>query len=114
IVVAGHADLSLRAPVLELRIRNAVRRGARVVDIGPGGTRLETLPGASHVDAAPGTEHAVLHAATDDSDELGRTLGERSVLIWSAPLRPAVTAVLSHVCQMRGCRVLPTPLAANE
>jgi NADH-quinone oxidoreductase subunit G len=114
IVVAGHADLSLRAPVLELRIRNAVGKGARLIDVGPGGTRLETLTGASHVDAAPGTEHAALHAATSDDDELARALGERSVLIWSAPLRPAVTAVLAHVCQTRGCRVLPTPLVANE
>ena len=114
IVVAGHADLSLRAPVLELRIRNAVGKGARLIDVGPGGTRLETLSGASHVDAAPGTEHAALHAATSDDDELARALGERSVLIWSAPLRPAVTAVLAHVCQTRGCRVLPTPLVANE
>jgi NADH-quinone oxidoreductase subunit G len=114
IVVAGHADLSLRAPVLELRIRNAVRNGARLIDIGPGGTRLETLHGAGHVDAAPGTEHAVLHAATSDDHELGRLLGERSLVIWSAPLRPAVTAVLAHVCQTRGCRVLAAPLAANE
>jgi anaerobic selenocysteine-containing dehydrogenase len=85
-----------------------------VVDVGPGGTRLGTLEGVSHVEAAPGTEHAVLNAATADDDRLGQALGERSVLSWSAPLSPAVAAVLGHLCQTRSCRVLATPLVANE
>ena len=60
IVVAGATDLVHRAPILELRIRRAVQRGARVVTVGAGATRLDTLRGARHISAAPGTTHAVM------------------------------------------------------
>ena len=49
IVVAGDADLGHRAPVLELWIRKAVGKGARVFTVGPGATRLDTLRGATHI-----------------------------------------------------------------
>ena len=47
IVVAGSTDLVHRAPILELRIRRAVQRGARVVTVGAGATRLDTLRAAA-------------------------------------------------------------------
>ena len=64
IVVAGDTELVHRAPILELRIRRAVDRGARVVTVGAGATRLDTLRAAEHISAAPGTAHAALLAAS--------------------------------------------------
>ena len=60
IVVAGDTELSQRAPVIELRIRKAVTAGARVITVGVGGTRLETLRGAHHISTAAGTAHATV------------------------------------------------------
>ncbi len=112
IVVAGAVDLVHRAPILELRIRRAVQRGARVVTVGPGATRLDTLRGATHISAAPGTAHAALARAAAEGGDLA--LGERSVLIWNGRMSRPVAAVLGHVAHTAGCCVLPTPQAPNE
>jgi NADH-quinone oxidoreductase subunit G len=114
IVVAGAVDLVHRAPILELRIRRAVQRGARVVTVGPGATRLDTLRGASHVSAAPGTAHAALSRAAAEGGELAGALGERSVVIWNGRMSRPVAAVLGHLAHSAGCRILPTPQAPNE
>jgi NADH-quinone oxidoreductase subunit G len=114
IVVAGAVDLVHRAPILELRIRRAVQRGARVVTVGPGATRLDTLRGARHVSAAPGTIHAALARAAAEGGELAGALGERSVLIWNGRMSRPVAAVLGHLAHAAGSRILPTPQAPNE
>ncbi len=115
IVVAGDTDVSHRVPVVELRIRKAVREGARVVTVGAGGTRLETLRGSVHISAAPGTSHTVLLDAAGADGELGRAVAERrTVVIWNAPLRPEAARVLAHLAHSCGCAILPTPLATNE
>ena len=116
IVVAGDYDLSQRAPVLELWIRKAVsRRGARVVTVGAGGTRLETLRGASHISTLPGTAHATLLGAARGDGELGAAMaGARTVVIWNGPLHLPVAGLLAHVAHATGCRILATPRAANE
>jgi NADH-quinone oxidoreductase subunit G len=115
IVVAGDADLGHRAPVLELWIRKAVRNGARVVTVGPGATRLDTLRGAAHVSAAPGTSHAaLLDAATGDGELAGPLAAGGAVLVWSGPMRAEVASVLAHIAHTAGCSVLRTPRAANE
>ena len=112
IVVAGATDLVHRAPILELRIRRAVERGARVVTIGAGATRLDTLRAAEHVSAAPGTTHAALLAASQGVALKG--LSDHSVILWNGRMSAPVATVLAHVAHTSGCRVLPTPLAANE
>ena len=112
IVVAGATDLVHRAPILELRIRRAVERGARVVTIGAGATRLDTLHAAEHVSAAPGTTHAALLAASQGVALKG--LSDHSVILWNGRMSAPVATVLAHVAHTSGCRVLPTPLAANE
>ena len=112
IVVAGATDLVHRAPILELRIRRAVERGARVVTIGAGATRLDTLRAAEHISAAPGTAHAALLAASQGVALKG--LSDRSVILWNGRMSAPVATVLAHIAHTSGCRVLPTPLAANE
>ena len=115
IVVAGDTDLGQRAPVLELWIRKAVRNGARVVTVGAGATRLDTLRGAAHISTAPGTSHAALLASATGDGELAGALGEGgAVLVWSGPMRAEVASVLAHVAHTAGCSVLRTPRAANE
>jgi NADH-quinone oxidoreductase subunit G len=114
IVVAGAVDLVHRAPILELRIRRAVQRGARIVTVGPGATRLDTLRGATHVSAAPGTIHAALMRATAEGGPLAGELTDRSVLIWNGRMSRPVASVLGHVAHAAGCRILPTPQAPNE
>jgi NADH-quinone oxidoreductase subunit G len=116
IVVVGDFDLAHRAPIVELRVRKAAREGARVLTVGAGATRLETLTGAVHVDAAPGTAHAALLAALGDGDAtpLGAALAGRAVIVWSGRMSRPLAAALAHVAHTAGARVLPTPLAANE
>ncbi|MGH3075218.1 MAG: molybdopterin-dependent oxidoreductase, partial [Gaiellales bacterium] len=115
IVVAGDTDLTHRAPVVELRIRKAVQAGARVVTVGAGGTRLETLRGSHHVSAGPGTAHVELLRAAASEGELSAAVGDSAaILIWAGPMRPAIAAVLAHVAHARGWTVLRTPRAANE
>jgi predicted molibdopterin-dependent oxidoreductase YjgC len=114
IVVAGATDLVHRAPILELRIRRAVERGAQVATVGAGATRLEMLRGATHVSAAPGTTHAALLDALTEGGSLAREAGDDTVLIWNGRMSPPVATVLAHLAHATGCRVLATPLAANE
>jgi NADH-quinone oxidoreductase subunit G len=114
IVVAGATDLVHRAPILELRIRRAAERGARVATIGAGATRLEMLPGATHVSAAPGTTHAALLEALSEGGSLAREGGDGTVLVWNGRMSPPVATLLAHLAHSTGCRVLATPLAANE
>ena len=110
VVVAGDIDLAHRAPVVELRIRKAVQAGARVVTVGAGGTRLETLRGAHHVSAGPGTAHVELLRAAGNDGELAAAVGDAStVVIWAGPMRPAIAAVLAHLAHARGWTVLRTP-----
>jgi len=112
IVVAGDVDLVHRAPVLELRIRKAAAAGTRVVTVGAGGTRLETVRGAVHVDAPAGTAHTtLLHAQGDVADALG---AEGAVLIWIGRMTGGAASVLAHVAHTTGCSVLMTPSASNE
>ena len=54
------------------------RTGARVVTVGAGGTRLQTLRGTEHISAAPGATHTALLAALGDA-ELHRSPGSASV-----------------------------------
>jgi len=115
IVVAGDAELGHRAPVLELWIRKAVRNGARVVTVGPGATRLDTLRGAAHISAAPGTSHSVLlEAAAGEGDLAAHLQDPGAILIWTGVMRPEIASVLAHVAHSAGCTVLRTPRAANE
>ena len=115
VVVAGDTDLAHRAPVVELRIRKAVQAGARVVTVGAGGTRLETLRGSHHVSTGPGTAHLELLKAAAQDGELSAAVGDAAaVVIWAGPMRPAIAAVLAHLAHARGWSVLRTPRAANE
>jgi NADH-quinone oxidoreductase subunit G len=115
VVVAGDTDLAHRAPVVELRIRKAVQAGARVVTVGAGGTRLETLRGSHHVSTGPGTAHLELLKAAGQDGELSAAVGDAAaVVIWAGPMRPAIAAVLAHLAHARGWSVLRTPRAANE
>jgi NADH-quinone oxidoreductase subunit G len=115
IVVAGDADLGHRAPVIELWIRKAVRAGARVVTVGPGATRLDTLRGATNISAAPGTSHAaLLDAAAADGPLSGPLAEDGAIVVWAGPMRAEVASVLAHVAHATGCSVLRTPRAANE
>jgi NADH-quinone oxidoreductase subunit G len=115
IVVAGDTELSQRAPVIELRIRKAVTAGARVITVGVGGTRLETLRGAQHISTGAGTAHATVLSATNPASELGELLAtaDSTVVIWNGRVSQAAADVLAHVAHTLGAKVLITP-AANE
>ena len=115
IVVAGDTELSQRAPVVELRIRKAVTGGAKVITVGVGGTRLETLRGAHHISTAAGTAHATLMTATDPASELGGALAgaEQVVVIWNGRVSQAAADILAHLAHSLDARVLITP-AGNE
>ncbi len=115
IVVAGDTELSQRAPVIELRIRKAVTGGARVITVGVGGTRLETLRGATHISTAAGTSHARLLDATAAETELGNAVAaaEKTVIVWNGRVGQAAAGVLAHIAHTLGARVLITP-SGNE
>ncbi len=112
IVVAGDSDLVHRVPVIELRIRKAAAAGTRVVTVGVGGTRLETLRGAVHVEAPAGGALSALSAAEGDLAEA--LAADGSVLVWVGRMDSAAAATLAHVAHATGCSVLPTPVTGNE
>src|SRR5262249_7274573 len=114
IVVAGATDLVHRAPILELRIRRAVGRGAAIATIGAGATRIDTLRGAVHIPATPGTTHAAVMEAISEGGRLAVQVAERSVLIWTGRMSEPVAAVLAYVAHSTGMRILPTPQSPNE
>jgi NADH-quinone oxidoreductase subunit G len=115
IVIAGDADVSHRVPVVELSVRRAHTAGARVVTVGAGATRIDTMQGVEHVQAAAGAAHLALLAAAGDPGRINAALStEGAVLIWSGRMSPAAAGVIAHLCHTLGCTVLATPVAANE
>ena len=96
IVVAGDTEPVHRVPVIELRIRRALARGARVVTVGAGGTRLETraAPGTSRPRPAPPTPSC---CARCGGRRAGRAVSGRTVMIWNGRMSEPVAAVLAHV-----------------
>ena len=107
IVVAGDIDLVHRAPVVELRIRKAVAAGARLVTVGVGGTRLETLRG-EHVSSPPGGALRALTGA-----EMPALEGD-VVLVWTGAMSADAAGAIGELAATRGWRVLRTPAAPNE
>ena len=77
VVILGDHPLAERAPIVDLWVRSARRRGADVVTIGPDGT----------VPAPPGGAASVAEELAGSDSELGGRLreAERGVLIWTGP-----------------------------
>jgi NADH-quinone oxidoreductase subunit G len=110
IVIVGDREPRDLAGVIELRIRKAIRRGARLVLVGAGGTqldllaseRIETAPGASGASAEAIVEH--LSAAT------------RPVLLVTDPLPLRLVAGIAAKGRLadKDGGVLPLPDAPNE
>ena len=110
IVVAGDRELQDVAGVVELRVRKAVRRGARLVLAGVGGTRLDRVATARIV-----TPPAGLAAVADElTAELGRA--ERPVLIVTDAVDLRIVGKLAKAAKL-GAKpggVLPMPQSPNE
>ena len=77
VVILGDHPLAERAPVVDLWVKAARRRGADVVTIGPDGT----------VPAPPGAAASTAEELATSDSELGGRLreAERAVLIWTGP-----------------------------
>jgi NADH-quinone oxidoreductase subunit G len=77
IAVVGDDPVVERAPIVELWLKLARRRGAEVVRVGPDG----------EIHAAPGTAAHVCRALAGRESGLGQRLriAERAILIWSGP-----------------------------
>ena len=77
VLVIGDDPIVERAPVVELWIKAARRKGAEVVEIGPTGS----------VHQAPGSAARVCRELTAEDSELGGRIrgAERAILIWSGP-----------------------------
>ena len=115
VVVVGDVEPVHRVPVIELRIRRALQRGAKLITVGAGGTRLELANRAEHFSTAPGTAHTALLDAAAGRGELATALGDRrAVIVWTGRMSEPVAAVLAHAAHELGAGVLRTPAAANE
>ena len=77
IVVIGDDPVAERAPIVDLWLKTARRRGAELVTIGPAGTELRL----------PGEGPQACRELAGGRSKLGRRLreSERAVLIWSGP-----------------------------
>jgi NADH-quinone oxidoreductase subunit G len=77
IVVLGDEPVAERAPIVDLWLRSAKRKGAEIVTIGVAGS-LQRPPGAAA---------EACRELREESSELGRRLREsdRAVLVWSGP-----------------------------
>ena len=77
VVVVGDDPIVERAPIVDLWVREATRRGAEVVVCSPTGD----------VPTEPGGAAALCHELAGTRNALGRKLraAERAILIWSGP-----------------------------
>ncbi len=115
VVVVGDVEPVHRVPVIELRIRRALQRGAKLITVGAGGTRLELANRSEHISTAPGTAHTALLDAAAGRGELATALGDRrAVIVWTGRMSEPVAAVLAHAAHELGAGILRTPAAANE
>jgi NADH-quinone oxidoreductase subunit G len=101
IVVSGEREVGDAAGVLELRVRQAVRRGARLLLAGSGGGDLDHVAGGR---IAAGEIEAALKAA------------EHPVLIATEPAAVAAAAAVAHAAGLGGGPggVLAVPEGPNE
>ncbi len=121
VLVVGDAEVSDRAGVVELRVRQARRRGAHLAIVGPGGARLER-DATTFVATQPGSTAASLAALRERSGDLaalGETLAaaERPVLLVTDPVDLAHVEALAwalRLDQREGAGVLLLPGWANE
>ena len=106
IVIAGDRELQDAAGVVELRVRKAVRRGARLVLAGAGGTRLDRVAG-EHLGGLGTSAEAV-------TAELERA--ERPVLIVTDAVDLRIVAKLVKAAKLgsKPGGVLPMPQSPNE
>jgi NADH-quinone oxidoreductase subunit G len=110
ILVAGDREPRDLAGVIELRIRRAVRRGARLILAGAGGTQLDLLAG-ERIAAAPGDVAAHADALVE------RLAGaERPVLLVTDPIALELVASIASRGGLaaKAGGVLPLPEAPNE
>jgi len=110
IVVVGDDPVVERAPMVDLWIKDARRRGAEVVVFSPTGTEQAPLGGAAEV----------CRKLADGNSALAKRLraSERAVLIWSGPgggggARVAELAHALGFAEKAGCGAFHLPAAAN-
>ncbi len=111
IVIAGDREPRDLAGVIELRIRKAIRRGARLVLVGAGGTRLDLLA-SERIETAPGV---LIDSADAIVDRLSGA--ERPVLLVTDPQPLQLVAWIASkggLAGKAGGGVLPLPEAPNE
>jgi len=107
IVVVG-LDAEQEVPILHLRIRKAVRRGAKVFVVHPRRTRLWDV--AEHVLVAPGGEAAVLEAVAGERGERPPAVQSRAV----DRLREALQEAGGSVVVLAGTRLAESPGAVGQ
>jgi NADH-quinone oxidoreductase subunit G len=110
IVIAGDREPRDLAGVIELRIRKAIRRGARLVLVGAGGTELDLLA-SERIETAPGV---LVDSADAIVDRL--TAAERPVLLVTDPQPLQLVAWIASKGGLasKPGGVLPLPEAPNE
>jgi NADH-quinone oxidoreductase subunit G len=110
IVIAGDREPRDLAGVIELRIRKALRRGARLVLVGAGGTELDLLA-SERIETAPGV---LVDSADAIVDRL--TAAERPVLLVTDPQPLQLVAWIASKGGLasKPGGVLPLPEAPNE
>jgi NADH-quinone oxidoreductase subunit G len=114
VLVVGDADLLDTAPGLDLWLRKALQRGARVTAAGAGGTRLEQSA-TQHVHVAPGQLDAWVRALPEAAAG-GDALTEPGVVVYrDGDLSAEAVAHLSTVYQFprEGSGLLAIPAAPN-
>jgi NADH-quinone oxidoreductase subunit G len=110
VVVVGDDPVAERAPIVDLWIKEARRKGADVVVCSPTGS----------MQVAPGGAAALCADLADPKNALGRRLrkAERAVLVWSGPAGGggARIAELAHAlgfAEKSGCAAFHLPATAN-
>ncbi|MEP6475694.1 MAG: NADH-quinone oxidoreductase subunit G [Actinomycetota bacterium] len=112
ILVAG-LDAEQEVPILHLRLRKAVARGARVVVLHPRRTRLHDV--AEHVLVAPGAEIAALAEGAGFAEALAEA-GDRAVVIAGPRLadQPGALEAARALAARTGARFAYVTRRAND
>jgi NADH-quinone oxidoreductase subunit G len=117
ILVVGDADLTEIAPILDLRVRKAVRNGASLTTAGIGGARLDVLADR-HEHVAPGEFDSYIDRFCEGMRAAGggQPLTEPGVVIYrDGELSQAAIDRLTSDLQLErdGCGLVAIPAAAN-
>jgi len=110
-IVVVASDLREDTPIVNLRVKKAVRRGARLLTLNPGPTDFDRNAGVSHVRTEPGKAAEAVRELRDH-DALKQ--GPVGILYGDGRGGEDVAAAVAELAQALGAKTMPLFRGTNE